>query len=666
MKWLERFLKLAAVPGKPEAVSKSSVHVASARVLQERALEAAAHMQRGNEWLGKSQFNEAAKEYRLAISADPENGNAHVNLGFVLIQGRQLQAALEPLRQGLKLLPASHDAHYLLGTVLLAQHAYPVAIDHLEQALVFKPDLTVAYRDLGKALHDIGQHERAKSVLNTGLTIDPQFADLYYFRGNIELHLMEIDKALTSYKRALAIDPGYAAVHSNKAQALLNLCEYAEAAAAARKALALDPSMLVARSNLLMTLSSDGQCSPAEYLIEARQYSDQLAARIGSHAITRSTGPRISLPDGSRLLRIGFVSGDLHNHPVGFFLDNVMAYWNSTLAMETIAYSNHPGQDELTARLKARFGEWRDVSAMDDMAAAEQIEFDRVDVLIDLSGHTPENRLPVFARRPAPVQVSWLGYWASTGLSTMDWLLADPVSIPPDQRANFTESIWYLPETRLCFTPPSGLGVPAVSNPPALQTGQVTFGSFQRVTKLNDDVLALWARVLQAVPGSRLRLQSKQMQDETARARLLQRLEAVGIEPQRVQLVEASERLAYLAAHAAVDIILDTFPHTGATTTCEALWMGVPTLTLAGTTMLARQGASLLGCAGLAGWVATNEDDYIALAVQHASDLDALRSLRLGLREQVEASPVFNAERFAANLQTAIRNLWRKSERPSP
>jgi protein O-GlcNAc transferase len=663
MKWLAHLFRFGPSSDEPAAPGKSPHYADRAQPPRTREQIAVVHIKTGNALLGEGRFDEAAQQYRQAILVDVMHVGAHINLGFTLVQLGQLAEALAPLRQALALDPTSHDAHYLIGTVLLSQHAFTTAIAHLEQTIALKPDLLVAYRDLGKALHEIGQHARAKTVLRAGLAVDSQFADLHYFLGNIALHQMELDEALTSYDRALAIQPDYAAVHNNKAQALLDLCEFGSAAAAARKALALDPSMHAARSNLLMILSSDGHCSPEDYLVEARLYGELLMAQKGSVTASRAAVNHAQPREAARPLRIGFVSGDLHNHPVGFFLDNVMAFWDCSLGTEAIAYSNHPSHDELTVRLQARFSAWRDLSIMGDEAAARQIESDCIDVLVDLSGHTAENRLPLFARRPAPVQVSWLGYWASTGLPTIDWLLADPISIPPDQRGHFTESIWYLPDTRLCFTPPAGAGVPPVSDLPARDAGYITFGSFQRLTKLNDDVLALWARVMQAVPESRLRLQSKQMQDRTARAHLLQRLRVAGIDAQRVQLVEASTRLEYLAAHAEVDILLDTFPHTGATTTCEALWMGVPTLTLAGTTMLARQGASLLSCAGLAEWVARDQDDYVALAVRHACDLDALGRLRASLREQVSTSPVFDAARFTANLQTALRELSRESTR---
>jgi protein O-GlcNAc transferase len=640
MNWLVRLIKPDAAPA-IEAKAETTV---------------AGHIRNGNALLGQGRPHDAAEHYRQAVQAHGLSADAHVNLGFALIEAGRPEEALAPLRQAVVLAPESQDAHYLLGTLLQAKLEFAAAIKHFETAIELKPDLLVAYRDLGKALHDTGQHDRARSVLQAGLVVDARSADLHFYLGNVELHQMKLDEALASYRRALAIQPDYAVVHSNMVQALLNLCDFDQAAVAARRALELDPSMHFARSNLLMTMSCDVRYSPHEYLDEARRYGEVLMAR----AAPRGETQRVDTADTERRLRIGFVSGDFHNHPVGFFLENVLAHWNSGQEMDAFAYSNHPAVDDLTLRLKARFSRWRDIWGVSDEEVARHIASDRIDVLVDLSGHTPENRLPLFARRPAPVQVSWLGYWASTGLTTMDYLLADPISVPPEHRAHFTESVWWLPDTRLCFTPPVGPGVPKVSPPPALQAGHITFGSFQRLTKLNDSVLRLWARVLHAVPGARLRLQSTQMKDPSACSNLLQRLATAGIDTARVQLAQPGTRLEYLAAHAEVDLLLDTFPHNGATTTCEALWMGVPTLTLAGGTMLARQGASLLECAGLGQWVATDEDDYVARAVRHAGDLPALEHLRSGLREQVAASPLFDAARFAAQLQESLRCMWRR------
>jgi predicted O-linked N-acetylglucosamine transferase (SPINDLY family) len=322
-----------------------------------------------------------------------------------------------------------------------------------------------------------------------------------------------------------------------------------------------------------------------------------------------------------------------------------------------VAYPAQPSADALSQRLRAGVAGWHCLAGLSDGEAARRIRDDGIHVLLDLSGHTARNRLAVFAWRPAPVQASWLGYFATTGVEQMDYVLADTTGVPPGMHGQFTERIWYLPDTRLCFTPPH-TDLP-VAPLPALHRGQVTFGCFQALAKVNDDVLSLWSRVLSECSGSRLRLQAASLADERTARALLERLRDHGIDPARVELAGAMSRDDYLAAHAEVDLLLDTFPYPGGTTTCEALWMGVPTVTLAGGSMLARQGASLLCAAGLADWVAQTPDEYVALACAKAGDTGHLARTRAGLRRHVAASPLLDAARFSRHLEDALWGMWR-------
>jgi predicted O-linked N-acetylglucosamine transferase (SPINDLY family) len=362
-------------------------------------------------------------------------------------------------------------------------------------------------------------------------------------------------------------------------------------------------------------------------------------------------------PASDERLRIGFVSGDLVNHPVGYFVESLLAELDPA-RLEVFAYPTQPVSDDLTARIRPHFAAWKPLYGRSDESAATLIHGDGIDVLIDLSGHTAHNRLPVFAWKPAPVQVSWLGYFATTGVPGIDYLLADEVSVPPEHRSHFTETVWYLPDTRLCFTPPAT--DVAVAPLPALANGYVTFGSFQNLAKLGDEVLKAWAGIMTSMPAARLRLQNKQLADPGVRERLLERLCRAGIGAGRVALHGPMLRRDYLAAHAEVDLILDTFPFPGGTTTCEALWMGVPTLTLAGDRLIARQGASLLAAAGLTAWIAHSEAEYIDKALAFAGDLPALAALRTTLRDRVLRSPLFDARRFASNFERALREMWRR------
>ena len=351
------------------------------------------------------------------------------------------------------------------------------------------------------------------------------------------------------------------------------------------------------------------------------------------------------------------MSGDLRNHPVGYFLEGLLTYIDPT-RIELIAYSTNHNVDELTARIRPYFSEWQTLVGKNDEDAARLIHTDRVHILLDLSGHTGHNRLPVFAWKPAPLQVSWLGYFASTGVAEMDYLLADKAGVPEAQQAQFAESVWYMPNTRLCFTAPK-IDLP-VAALPALKNGYITFGCFQNLSKAGDGVLETWGEILAALPDAKLRVQCKQLGEPAQVEHLLQRLQRYGIAPARVVTHGSSHREAYLAAHAEVDMILDTFPYPGGTTTCEALWMGVPTLTLAGNSLLARQGASLLTAAALEQWVTTGKDEYVAKAIALASDKSGLAALRAVLRQQVLDSPLFDAPRFTRNFEDALWGMWQR------
>jgi predicted O-linked N-acetylglucosamine transferase (SPINDLY family) len=404
---------------------------------------------------------------------------------------------------------------------------------------------------------------------------------------------------------------------------------------------------------MLFTLNYSANHSPEVCLDEARKYGQTVSEKVDIRFTSWQCADK---PDR---LRVGMVSGDLRNHPVGYFLESLLAELNPA-RIDLVAYPTDAYSDALTARIQPNFSMWKPLVGMNDKDAANLIHADGVHVLLDLSGHSRHGRLPVFAWKPAPVQAAWLGYFATTGVAEVDYLLADPVGVPNDHQKNFTEKIWYLPETRLCFSPPA-TDLP-VAPLPALKSGYTTFGCFQNMAKVDDNVLAVWSEILAALPETRLRWQCYQLGDPAIAKQLVPRLQKQGINPEQVTLHGSTSREAYLAAHSEVDMILDSFPYPGGTTTCEALWMGVPTLTLAGDTLLARQGASLMTAAGLEDWIATSKKDYINHAVALASDMHQLSVLRARLREQVRTSPLFDAPRFARNFEDALWGMWQATK----
>ncbi|MNZ76824.1 hypothetical protein D3C78_953450 [compost metagenome] len=356
-------------------------------------------------------------------------------------------------------------------------------------------------------------------------------------------------------------------------------------------------------------------------------------------------------------LRVGFVSGDLHAHPVGYFMENLLRGLEAG-TLELFAYPTRIREDEVTRRLKPYFSRWMPIQGLSDQAAARLIHDDGVHILIDLSGHTAYNRLPMFAWKPAPIQASWMGYFATTGMAEMDYFIGDPYVLPEAEVDHFTETMWPLPESYLCMMPPHE--APEVSVLPGLVNGFITFGSFNNLSKMNDQVVGLWAKVLEANPGSKLFLKTMQLNDQGVQDVTKERFAAHGIEPDRLILEGHSPRTELLAAYGRMDIALDPFPYPGGTTSAEALWMGVPVLTKRGDRFLSHVGESVVSNAGLADWIARDEADYIEKSRLVAADIQRLAQLRSGLRERLVQSPLFDGRHYARQFERAMMGMWNK------
>ncbi|MBI1889502.1 MAG: tetratricopeptide repeat protein [Burkholderiales bacterium] len=582
----------------------------------------------------------------------PHDPITHSNVGNALREQGRPEEALACYRRALAIKADLPEAHYNLGNALQALGRFAEAAQSYRQAIQIRPHYAEAFNNLGTALKNIGQFEASYDSYRQALALNPNQAETYSNLSNVLRELGQSEAAAASARQAIAIRPDYAEAYNNLATAMEDLGKLDEAIAGYKRTLDIKPDLINARSNLLFVSNYSANQTPANALEQARQYGQIVSQNIGSARF--SSWPYVPHP---QRLRVGLVSGDLFKHPVGFFLEGVLAHIDPA-HIELIAYSSNSKEDELTQRIRPYFSAWKNLCHLSDEAAANLIHADGVHVLIDLSGHTKLNRLPVFAWKPAPVQASWLGYFATTGIAEIDYVLADKVSVPEQDRDQFIEGIWYLPETRLCFSAPDET-IP-VAPLPALAKGAITFGCFQNLSKVGDEVLAAWSQIFTALPNARLRMQCKQFDAPTQKDRMLQRLSSAGIAASRVMLHGSTPRASYLAAHAEVDMILDTFPYSGGTTTCEALWMGVPTLTLEGKTMIARQGAALLKAAGLVEWIAYCKQDYIDKAILFANDVHALAQLRSTLRQQAGASPLFDATRFARNLENALWEMYRR------
>lgn len=668
---LNIFKKVFSGSGKPQERDIPQAPTESAPPQAVESDQSIIELKRGNEHLANGDLRQAEACYRQAIEVNPDNADAYVNLGFVQKEQQQYEQAENALKQAILLNPASVDGHYLLGIAAQQQGKLNIAIESYQNVLALQPDFEVVYGDLCHTLFQSGKIDAAITIIKKALALNSQNPQFHFYQGNLFYHEGKLDQALGSYQRTLQLQPKFLHAYTNMGKLLLQMGDNAGALRAYEKALTIDPSpiyeemlagtpdacdaeTLEIESCRLFVNAYYSNVSPDAYISMAKKYGQKLSSQ--AEPFTQWSVK----PAGWGLgpLRVGIVSGDFNNHPVAFFLAGSIAHIDPDL-IELIAYPSSSRVDKITAGLKPNFAEWSPIDGLSDAAAANKIHADGIHILVDLAGHTSHHRLSVFARKPAPIQVTWLGYLASTGVPGIDYLLADPVSAPESIHDLFSESIWHLPETVNCLACPQPNPKLNIKPTPALNNGYITFGSFQNLSKINDNVLKLWARILRAVPNARLRLQIKLMTADEERAFLMQRLSNAGISCEKVMVQGAIHfKEDYLATHNEVDIVLDTFPCPGITTTCEALWMGVPTVTLAGNTLLSRQGASLLSCAGLTDWIASTEKEYIELAVLHASDIQRLSRLRATLRTKVQASPLFDAPRFSIHLQNAFLNMW--------
>jgi len=585
-----------------------------------------------------------------ALALRPDEPEFLNHLGLAYKAGGDLRRAQAIMDRAVALRPGDSGFYNNRGLVHAAQGEAEAAVHDHAMAVRLDGTNIAARVNLGNALLLAQRKDEAIVALREAVTMAPDNAQAWHSLGAAFNVKGLLGDAHDSYSRALSIRP--AAPHSlaDIATVALDMGRTREAIEYLQAALRLQPNNLDFHSRLIATLNYDPSSSMQGRIAQAKLYGE--VARFAGET-SKATSGNIPRGEGAAL-RVGIVSGDLREHVVGHFLEGVLGQVDRR-KIELVAFMTSPVEDAFSRRLRGLFARWHGIFGLTDMQAAGMVREDGIHVLIDLCGHTAANRLALFAHRPAPVQVSWLGYFATTGLPAMDYVLVDPVSVPPHSHNQFTETPWYLPVTRFCLTPPVTTDVESL---PALKAGYLTFASFQNMAKINDDVVRLWARVLLAVPSSRLRIQCRQMACPRTRSELQARLMQAGINAGRLTLIGAVSRQEYLQAHAEVDMILDTFPFPGGTTTCEALWMGVPTLTLRGQSLLSRQGVAILSAVGLDGWVADGEDEYVRMAQEYASNWRELSGLRAGLRARAQASALFDTARFARDLEVALEGMW--------
>ena len=603
-------------------------------------------------------LEEAAEKFRRAIELSPEFVDAHSNLGVVLKELGRLSESELSLRNAIVLDPNHAAGHNNLGVVLRAMGRDTDSEVSFRKAISVQPSFANAYSNLGNVLRESRRLSEAEAFYRKALLLQSDCPDALGNLGVVLAELGRFSEAKEIFRKAVASEPGSAEHHYNLGNVLKDLGHLWEAVESYNHSLTLKPEYTDAHTNLLFLIAYHGLKTSAEYLTLARAWETTVQNSEGRMAAQHRKFKR--MPLSGRRLRVGYVSGDFRQHAVTYFIERIFRQHDRN-RVELYAYSSQATGDATTERLKTLVDCWNCITG-DSEISRSQIEKDGIDILIDLSGHTGRNRLDVFARRAAPVQAHYLGYHASTGLTEMDYWIGDAILTPPETDSFFCETVWRLPRIWVAYS--ARLDAPS-PNWRSRSDGKVCLGSLNNLSKLNTSTLQLWARVLQAVPRGHLVLKTKELSDASNRQRIFHQFLQMGITGDRITLNDATSTPdwpSHMAFYDNLDIALDPVGGVGGgTTTCDALWMGVPVITLLGSTMGQRMSASMLHAIGQDDWIAQNETQYIEKVVALANDLPRRTALRLSQRERMRVSPLCDAAGLTYALEDAyfaMFNNW--------
>jgi predicted O-linked N-acetylglucosamine transferase (SPINDLY family) len=631
---------------------------------------------------------EAEQVFRQILTAEPNHVDALRGLGVIAYQMGQHGVAAELLDRAIQLRPSDPRAYNNLGTLFATSGRLEEAQAAYQRAILVSPTFGEAYSNLANVLSAKGVFDEAKAFYRRAIELDPKYAAAYYNLANTLAKIGESESAVSAYRQAICLQPDSAEAYGNLANVLVTMEQFSEATAAFRQAIRLRPDFAEAHNNFGNLLFATGQFESAvhefrsavalrpdlpfvqsnlvffpmyqpnvtsqDIAAAARNWNDQQAEPLRAQI-----RPYQNRPDPARRLRVGYVSADFRRHVVGRNVLPLLRDHDST-DFEVLCYSNVTRPDSLTARFRGCAAGWRDIQGASDEQAAEVIRQDGVDILVDLSLHSTGNRLPLFARKPAPVQVTFAGYPGTTGLTTIGYRLSDIYLDPLESDTSvYSEQTFRLPHSFWCYDR-EGMEIETAPDPgplPALARGYLTFGCLNNFCKVNEHVLRLWGQVVTAMPGSRFLLMAP---ERSQRQYVLDRLAESGVNAERVEFATFGPRSNYLAHYRDIDIVLDTFPYNGHTTSLDAFWMGVPIITKIGETVVGRAGWSQLNNLGLPELAAQDETEFLQIAVELASDLSRLSSLRNGMRARMLSSPLMDHISFTRDIETAYRTMWQR------
>ncbi len=600
----------------------------------------------------RGQEGPALEYMQRSIELKPRSAAFHNNLGSVFKDLGRLDRAAKHFGKALSLNSSYAEAYSNLGTVFTQRRNFDEAIAHIKKALALQPQNPEAHSNLGRALTEIGDLESAQAHLKKALSARPDFPEAHYNLGNVFLHKRIFDRAVVHFERALALKPDYPEAHNNLGNALRSQGKFAEAIGCYDKSLALSPGGSAVASNRLFCLLYDERFSAEEIAAEHRGWGETFGRPLRPCS-ERHRNDR----DPDRRLRVGYVSPDFREHAMAYYLEPLLASHDREV-VAVHCYAQVTREDDRSARFRSLAEVWVRTVGMSDEALAARIREDGIDILVDLAGHTANNRLLAFARKPAPVQVSYLiGYGQTTGLEAIDYALTNARLSPPGSEAQFTERLHRLPGSALSFQPSPAW--PEVTPLPAASNGHVTFASFNDPARISTLVVGLWSEVLRAVPDALLLLKHQSLGDDGVRGRFREAFASEGV-AERVEFRGVERGWgAEMGVYGEVDICLDTYPVNGGTTTSIALWMGLPVVTLMGEATYARAGREFVAALGQGEWAAESGAAYVALAVELATDTERLVALRHELRDRMAASALMDHAGLARAIEDAYREMWR-------
>lgn len=599
----------------------------------------------------KGDYEQAVHAFRAALFIDPTLIQTYIDLGVALRQLGRFDEAADAYRSALVQDPRIPEAHYNLGNVLADLHKTEEAEASYCTAIQLKPDYYEPVLNLGNLYYSQDRVHEALAKYRAALAIKANAPEAHYNMGNALIDLHQLEDAAQFLQNAIRINPNCHEPYVNFGKLCLSQALVPEAITHFRKALELKRENVVAHSNLVFCMNYDPAVSDAEVFAEHLKWDLYHGQPLRQQLSQRYREPL------DKVLRIGYVSADFKKHPVGHFLIPVIPAHDRS-KFTVFCYNQAKTDDEFTPRFRRATDVWRDIYQLDDAAVAKLISADGIDILIDLAGHTGGSRLMVFARKPAPIQMTWAGYIGTTGLSAIDYLISDWQESPLGAEKYCSEKIIRLPNAYVCFEPP--VNAPPVGLAPILTNGYVTFGCFNNLVKVTPQVVELWGKLMTLLPESRVILKTKILQSETVKKRFTELFAAAGIDASRVDLQGQSPHRELLDTYNKIDIALDPFPYSGGLTTLEALWMGVPVVTLGGSRFCSRHSITHLTAAGLPELIAASADDYIRIAAGLARDCDRLVTLRSGLRNRVARSPLCDGKGFTRDLEAAFIEAWRR------